>query len=416
VRKLTALVVVGAALWLAPGALAAGWCGTGESATDLPEAVTGQQIHAIVVTPSDGADNFPAVANNLANDVNSIATWWTGQDPTRAPRFDQAVYPGGTCLDISFVRLPDAAASLQGANAAFQRVAGDLELAGFNNRYKKYYVYYDGPSVQTSICGTGGGATDDFSSGPSFAIMWLQGCPATPDDAVGAHELLHALGALPAGAPHPCPGDTGHSCDAPYVDLLSPYTDGRPLQQQVLDVNHDDYYAHTGSWNDLQDSLWLRHLDAPQVPLAVAVDGAGRVGSFVPGVACTAACTTQWDQGSTVTLEAVPAAGKRFVRWTGACTGSGTCALTLTQAGSVTAVFGLQTIRVKVTVAGRGAVRCTPVCSRLFPAGDPLTLRAAPEKGWRFAGWSGGVCKGTRPICRPTTESAVAVRATFRRK
>jgi hypothetical protein len=90
--------------------------------------------------------------------------------------------------------------------------------------------------------------------------------------------------------------------------------------------------------------------------------------------------------------------------------------LTLTQAGSVTAVFGLQTIRVKVTVAGRGAVRCTPVCSRLFPAGDPLTLRAAPAKGWRFAGWGGGVCKGTRPICRPTTESAVAVRATFRRK
>ena len=26
------------------------------------------------------------------------------------------------------------------------------------------------------------------------------------------------------------------------------------LQQQVLDVNHDDYYAHSGTWDDIQDS------------------------------------------------------------------------------------------------------------------------------------------------------------------
>jgi hypothetical protein len=68
-----------------------------------------------------------------------------------------------------------------------------------------------------------------------------------------------------------------------------------------------------------------------------------------------------------------------------------------------------------VTTKGRGTVRCTPVCAKAFPAGDPLTLRAVPAKGWAFAAWSGG-CKGKRLVCRPATGSAVTVRATFRRK
>lgn len=411
-RRFAALVVAGAALWLAPGALAAGWCGTGESATDRPDITTGQQIHAVVVVPADGADSFPADANKLSDDVASLTAWWMGQDPTRAPRFDQAVFPAGTCLDISFVRLPDPAASLGGASSAFDRVVAALGTSGLASAYKKYYVYYDGPPVQPNICGTGGG---DFATGPGYAIVWLGGCPGVPTDAIGAHELVHALGALPVGAPHACPGDPGHPCDAKFVDLLSPYTDGRPLQQQVLDVGHDDYYAHSGSWNDIQDSVWLAHLNTPEVPLSVGMIGLGSVSSDLPGLDCNAACTTQWDQGAVVSLAAIPGAGSRFVRWAAACTGNGSCTVTLAQAQSVIAVFGPLTIPVKVTTTGRGAVRCIPVCSKSFAAGDPLTLRAIPARGWKFARWN-GACKGVRPVCRPATGSALSVRAMFRRK
>ena len=144
--------------------------------------------------------------------------------------------------------------------------------------YKKNLVYYGGPSVETDVCGVGGG---DFD-GPGFAIVVPAGCPTVPTDTVLAHELLHALGAVPPGDPHPCPDDAAHPCDSP-TDVLYPFTHGEPLTQKVLDYNHDDYYGHSGSWPDIQDSSWLSHLDTPQLAFAITFAGAGTVTSDVPG-------------------------------------------------------------------------------------------------------------------------------------
>jgi hypothetical protein len=411
VRRLLVLASFALALWAAPGALAAGWCGTGESATDRPDVTTGQQVHAIVVAPADAADNFAADAGKLADDVGSMTAWWQGQDPTRVPRFDTATFPSGTCLDISYVRLPDAAASLSGASPTFHLIELSLFAGGFSSSYKKYLVYYDGPSVELNVCGIGGGA---FDRGPAFALVWLAGCPGVPTDSIGTHELLHALGALPAGAPHPCPGDTGHPCDSP-TDILYPQTHGQPLSEQVLDFGRDDYYGHSGSWLDMQDSLWLHRLDQPQFALGVTLSGAGEVSSDLPGLDCSASCTTQWDQGSTVTLGTHPVSGTRFVRWQGGCTGSSGCTVSVTAPLAVTAVFGPITISVRLSATGRGRIACSPACSRSFAAGDPLRLRAVPAKGWRFVSWSGG-CKGKRLTCAPPTDFALSVKATFRKR
>lgn len=409
VRRLVAVAIFLVALWAAPGALAAGWCGPGETAADAPDIVTGPQVHAIYVVPSDGADRFAQVAGQIADDTASIDAWWLTQDPTRTLRFDLAVYPACTALDLSFLRLQLSAAQISGdASSAFALVEQTVAQQGFANPFKRYLVYYDGPAVQNGVCGTGGGS---FATGPAFAVVWLAGCPGVPTDSVAAHELLHALGALPAGAPHACPGDPGHPCDSP-TDVLYPVTTGAPLQQQVLDFGHDDYYAHAGSWLDIQDSAWLHRVDLPQEPLAVTIQGTGTVASRQPGVACAATCTTQWDQGSPVTLDAVPSAQERLIRWTGPCAATFVCSLTMTQAQSLTAVFGPKTIAVRTSVAGRGRIACTPRCSPSFAAGSALTLRAAPAKGWRFVRWS-GACAGTATVCRPATDYALAARATF---
>ncbi len=412
-RRLTLVAAVLASLWFVPGAFAGGWCGTGASTTDRPDAVTGDQVHVVYAVPSDGADNFPAFANRIADDVTSIGNWWTGQDATRTPRFDLAAFPLATCVDISSVRLAEPGASLQGnANAAFARVANDLASSGFGSPYKRYLVYYDGPSVQTNVCGVGGGT---FGLGLGYAIVWLAGCPGVPTDAVAVHELVHALGAVPSGAPHECPPPNDqHVCDSP-LDLMFWEDRGQPLANRVLDFNHDDYYEHATGGIDIRNSFWLRHLDTPQQPLGVTITGTGTVLSDVPGVDCGTTCTTAWDRGSQVTLNALPAAGTRFVRWTGACAGRAACAVQLDQPTAVTALFGPVRIPLRVTAAGRGRVACTPACPPTFTAGRALTLEAVAAPGWKFVGWRGG-CQGTRPVCRPATNFALTVRATFRKR
>jgi hypothetical protein len=416
VRRLLILGAVCGALWCAPGALAGNWCGTGSTAADRPDAVTGQQVHAIVALPSDAPDTFLDDANRLQNDVDSIDAWWVTQDATREPRWDVAAYPGGTCLDISFVRLPDPASSYSvatsgAASSTFQRLGTFLEASGYSSPYKDYLVYTDGfGEANDLVCGTGAGT---FDSGTGFAMVWLRAC-GVPTDAVAAHEMLHELGALPIGAPHACPGDTGHPCDSP-TDVLYPYASGGPLTSYVLDFNHDDYYAHSGAWDDIQDSLFLHPLGVPTVPLQVTLSGgSGDVQSDVPGVDCTTACTTQWDPKWHVDLEAVPAAKSRFLHWSGACVGTGDCSLTLDAAKSVTAVFGPKFVPVRVGVSGKGTVACAPRCSTSFPAGTALRLTAHAGKGWKFTGWT-GACKGKALVCRPVTDYALSAHATFKK-
>jgi hypothetical protein len=415
------LVVACAALWGAPGAFAAGWCGSGESAADLPDATTGPQIHALWVVPADSPDTFATGAPKLADDLASISTWWVGQDPTRTPRIDNAVFPAGTCADISFVRLPQPASSFVGATNAFEEVETDLATMGFADIFKKYVVYYDGPSVETNVCGTGGG---NFLAGPSFAIMWLAGCPDVPTDTITAHELLHALGALPAGAPNACTAannplgavaDTGHPCDSPQ-DILYPVSSGAPLAQLVLDVNHDDYYAHSGTWDDIQDSAWLHLFAAPVIPLAVTISGGGTVASVVPGLACASSCTTQWDGGTQTALTEAPAAGRRFIGWSGACTGRDSCSLTLSSPVAVSAIFGPVRVPVALSKTGKGTITCVPRCGKTFAGGAGLTLRAVPAKGWKFASWTGDCAKVRIATCRPKTDFHVRARAIFRRR
>jgi len=421
VRRLVLLLVVGAALWGAPGAFAAGWCGSGESADDRPDATTGAQIHAIWVVPADSPDTFATGAPRIADDLASLAAWWVGQDPTRAPRIDNAVFPGGTCADISFVRLPEPASSFVGANNSFNSIENDLATMGFGNLFKKYLVYFDGPSVETDICGTGAG---NFLSGPSFAVLWLAGCPGVPADATAAHELLHAMGALPAGAPNACTAannpvapvaDAGHPCDSSR-DILYPVSNGTPLAQLILDVNHDDYYGHSGTWDDIQDSAWMHVLAAPVIPLAVKIAGLGEVTSVVPGVECTASCTTQWDGGSTTALLEQAAKGRRFVGWSGACTGRAACSVTLSASVAVTATFGPVRVPVALGKTGQGSVTCTPRCGTTFAGGARLTLHAVPAKGWRFASWTGDCAKVRVATCRPKTDFHVRARAIFRRR
>ncbi len=67
--------------------------------------------------------------------------------------------------------------------------------------------------------------------------------------------------------------------------------------------------------------------------------GTGTVSGKAAGISCGATCSSQIAAGKKVTLSAKAAAGSAFAHWSGACTGAGTCKVTMTEARSVTATF-----------------------------------------------------------------------------
>jgi hypothetical protein len=77
-----------------------------------------------------------------------------------------------------------------------------------------------------------------------------------------------------------------------------------------------------------------------QFTLQVGHSNTGSVASDVAGINCGSTCSAKFDAGTVVTLTATPLAGKTFVSWGGACSGTATtCTLTVSTNLSVTPTF-----------------------------------------------------------------------------
>jgi Divergent InlB B-repeat domain len=417
-RRAALVAAAAVAALLAPGvAEAAPWCGTA-AAAERPAIATGHPVRVVYLVPSDGVDRTAEVAPRIWAEIEEIDAWWRTQDPTRAVNFDLTTFACGNQVDLVSRRAALPAAELAPLGTRFDRILDDVyRRAGFDALVSKYLVYYDGPVDSPETCGAGAGIT----GGTGLAIVFLQACPGMSTAVVGAHELMHGFGALrTVPAPGACAGDSGHVCDAPN-DALFPNVQPLPLSSYVLDFGRNDYYGHSSPWFDVQDSLWLRHLDA-NVAFTVAVRGRGAVISDVPGLLCSSSCVAPWNHNSALRLVAEPARGQRFIRWSGGCEGEiPRCDVLLDAPMSVTAVFAPARYQLAVRVTGQGRVtgaglNCrTTRCARALTSHRRVTLRATPAKGWRLKGWT-GACRGARATCSVPMSKATSVRATFVRR
>jgi endonuclease YncB( thermonuclease family) len=73
----------------------------------------------------------------------------------------------------------------------------------------------------------------------------------------------------------------------------------------------------------------------------LTVDKAGTGSGIVTGtgIHCGSNCTESYASGTSVTLTATPASGSTFAGWSGACSGTGSCTVTIDAAKSVIATF-----------------------------------------------------------------------------
>lgn len=402
---------------LSEHASAAPWCGS-VSDVDRPAVTAGYPIRVLYAHAADGADRSAEVAPRIHADIEEITSWWLREDSSRSPRFDLAAFACGSQVDVGRLRVPRSASELSDTRLAFQ-VIRDAVFALPGSWFTKFLVYYDGPTGGRE-CGRGGGVPN----GVGTAVVFVGACAGLPTTGTAAHELLHAMGAVPAvaGPPGACPDDRGHVCDS-SGDAMYPFIQAAPITSLQLDVGRNDYYGHEGAWLDVQDSFWLHRNDQRFVSHVAVRGGAGRVTSDVPGLDCTAVCRVEWSPGTRIVLTAVAAAGSRFVRWEGACEErADTCQVDLTENRSVTAVFGPPTFRLSLSVAGRGTVTSTPGgiscprrCAGSFESFEPVFLIARPAKGWRFKAWS-GACRGRATECAVPLDRSRSARATFVRR
>lgn len=155
--------------------------------------------------------------------------------------------------------------------------------------------------------------------------------------------------------------------------------------------------------------------------------------TITAGVAVTTGCKAQFTRGAAVTLTPVPRAGHAFKTWSNACTGTGTCRVSMTVNRTAAASFlkGPFTIRIGSGTLGAGsgrvtsqagltpAINCviangTPAttgCSAKYPARTEVRLTAAPAVGFRFVGW--GAPGGGTGTCVYTATRGRTINATF---
>jgi phospholipase C len=157
-----------------------------------------------------------------------------------------------------------------------------------------------------------------------------------------------------------------------------------------------------------------------QLTVQAAGAGGGTISSNPAGINCGQSCSANFSSGTQVTLTASPAANSFFTGWSGACSGTDTCKVTLTQNASVMANFSVSPA-LTVALSGNGTgnvasnpsgINCGKTCTATFDLGTAVTLTATAATNSMFAGWT-GACSGANPNCTVTLIASQQVTAIF---
>ncbi len=156
--------------------------------------------------------------------------------------------------------------------------------------------------------------------------------------------------------------------------------------------------------------------------LNVSKNGSGSISSSPSGINCGSTCSSSYTSGTQVSLYATPASGYIFNGWSGNCSGSGACSVTMDSNKSITASFAVDTSRVVsigkigtgdgTVTRTSGSLNCGSTCAETMTQGTTVSLSATAAAGSTFAGWSGGICSGTGS-CAFTVNANTTVNATF---
>ena len=149
------------------------------------------------------------------------------------------------------------------------------------------------------------------------------------------------------------------------------------------------------------------HISGPTHVLTTAVSPTGG-GTINPS-----AGTHTYSEGAVVSVTATPNTGYTFTSWGGACSGSGSCSVTMDADKTVTANFTtVPTYVLTTAVNPSGGGTISPSAgAHTYNQGAVVAVTATPNSGYTFSSWS-GACTGSG-TCSVTMNAAKNVTANF---
>jgi uncharacterized repeat protein (TIGR03803 family) len=117
------------------------------------------------------------------------------------------------------------------------------------------------------------------------------------------------------------------------------FADGSPNAGLLLDSAGNLYGTASGNSSSSGTVFRLRQSETFSLSVVLSGSGSGTVTSSPTGISCGSQCSATFVGGIAVTLTPAPASSSTFSGWSGACSGSADCTLTLAAAESVTATF-----------------------------------------------------------------------------
>ncbi len=200
------------------------------------------------------------------------------------------------------------------------------------------------------------GVTATVGSASQITVFWTASAGAT------SYNILRST---TNGGPYTL---VGTSAATFFTDTgLSPNTTYYYVVQAVSSCTSGNSAQATAATN-----LWT-------LTVSRTGTGDGAVNSTTAGISCGTDCSETYPEGAVVILLATPSLGSVFGGWSGACSGTGSCVMTMDQARSVTATFSLSGLDFYTVLPCR--VLDTRTNGSTLISGSPLLFQVAGTCG-----------------------------------
>lgn len=371
---------------------------------------------------SGGADPWSSsTSNGILNELqtywNNPANWASGTEPTRSLTHMLSgkstgggiAYVGVLCnANWGYGMIGDISADFDISNPAviWDIVSFTHEIGhNFNSPHSHNYCGPTGNDQPIDNCVV----SDAWDSNYNIGCQAPNAANGLPINNITGFQAASGQGAgTIMSYCHQISGDFGNiSMTFGRPNGTTPFTWGLNPERQV-----DQMRTHVAANTACLTPYYLLEITPPTN---------GSISSDVGTISCDTDCSDNYIVNTAVTLTATPDTGYELANWSGVCTGSGSCVVTMSEAQTVSATFQLSTTVnyvLNVSISGNGTVSSSPAgincgldCTESYVENTVVDLTATPNTGETFTQW-GGACSGSG-ACQVTMSSAKNVTATF---